>query len=61
MLSSNTAGPDFLDLSGITFEKRTLSSAVFSINSVFVFLLLRVKFSTEKDAARFALKVSSLL
>lgn len=59
--SSNAAWTDFIDLSGIKFKKDFCPQQTLNIELFFVFLLIRVKFSTEKDAVLFALKVSLFL
>lgn len=63
-LSSSTAWADFIGLSGIGFNTKSfvLSRSCFlTLTPMFFFLLIRVKFSTERDAVLFALKVSVFL
>lgn len=64
-LSSNTSWADFIGLTGIRFKNSfVLSRPCFLTLNLFFFffpLLIRVKFSTEKDAVLFALKVSLFL
>lgn len=58
-LSSNITWADFIGLSGIRLKKKNPQQTLFlHIKLLFLFLLIRVKFSTEKDAVLFALKVS---